>query len=92
MKYVLKKIGVFLLTLLGISVLVFFAFQVIPGDPTVRILGTQATPEKVAALREQLGLNEPALLRYFHWVIDFVRGDFGLSYSYNMPVSALLSG
>ncbi len=92
MKYVLKKIGVFLLTLLGISVLVFFAFQVIPGDPTVRILGTQATPEKVAALREQLGLNEPALLRYFHWVIDFVRGDFGQSYSYNMPVSALLSG
>jgi len=92
MKYVLKKIGIFLLTLLGISVLVFFAFQVIPGDPTTRMLGTTATPEKIAALREQLGLNDPAIVRYFRWLIDFLKGDFGTSYSYNMPVSELISG
>ena len=92
MKYILKKVGIFILTLLGISLLVFFAFQIIPGDPTTRMLGTQATPEKVAALREQLGLNEPAVLRYFHWLINFFKGDFGTSYSYNMPVSELISG
>lgn len=92
MKYILKKIGIFILTLLGISVLVFFAFQVIPGDPTTRMLGTQATPEKIAALREELGLNDPGIVRYFHWLFGFVTGDFGSSYSYNMPVSELLSG
>ena len=92
MKYILKKVGIFILTLLGISVLVFLAFQIIPGDPTTRMLGTQATPEKVAALREQLGLNDPAIVRYFRWLFGFVRGDFGSSYSYNMPVSELISG
>ncbi len=92
MKYVLKKIGIFLLTLLGISVLVFFAFQVIPGDPTTRMLGITATPEKIAALREQLGLDAPAILRYFRWLGNFLKGDFGTSYSYNMPVSELISG
>ncbi|MEA4894767.1 MAG: ABC transporter permease [Oscillospiraceae bacterium] len=92
MKYILKKMGIFILTLFGISVLVFLAFQIIPGDPTTRMLGTQATPEKVAALREQLGLNEPAILRYIKWLGGFVRGDFGNSYSYSIPVSELLSG
>ncbi len=92
MKYILKKIGIFLFTLLGISVLVFLAFQIIPGDPTTRMLGTQATPEKVALLREQLGLNESAVLRYFKWLAGFVKGDYGTSYSYNIPVSELLSG
>ena len=92
MKYILKKVGIFILTLLGISVLVFFAFQVIPGDPTTRMLGTMATPEKIAALREQLGLNDPAIIRYFRWFTDFVKGDFGSSYSYNMPVHELISG
>ncbi|PKM74370.1 MAG: ABC transporter permease [Firmicutes bacterium HGW-Firmicutes-16] len=92
MKYILKKVAIFLITLLGISVLVFLAFQIIPGDPTTRMLGTQATPEKVALLREQLGLNEPAVLRYFKWLVGFVKGDYGTSYSYNIPVSELLSG
>lgn len=92
MKYILKKIGIFILTLLGISVLVFFAFQIIPGDPTTRMLGTMATPEKIAALREQLGLNDPAIVRYFRWLSGFVKGDFGSSYSYSMPVQDLISG
>lgn len=92
MRYILKKAGVFILTLLIISMLVFLAFQVIPGDPTTRMLGTTATPEKVEALREELGLNAPAPLRYVRWLSGFVTGDFGISYSYNMPVSELLSG
>lgn len=92
MRYILKRAGVFILTLLVISVLVFFAFQIVPGDPTARMLGTQATPEKVAALQEELGLNDPAILRYFRWLSGFITADFGVSYSYNMPVSLLLTG
>ena len=92
MRYIFKKIGIFVLTILAISFLVFLAFQIIPGDPTTRMLGTQATPEKIAALRAQLGLDRPVLVRYFSWLGNFLRGDFGTSYSYNMPVHDLLSG
>lgn len=92
MRYILKKIGIFVLTLFVVSVLVFIAFQIIPGDPATRMLGTSATPEKVAALREELGLNAPAIVRYFKWLAGFVTGDLGVSFSYNMPVAELLAG
>ncbi len=92
MRYILKKIGIFVLTILAISILVFFAFQIIPGDPTTRMLGTQATPERIAALRVQLGLDRPVFERYSDWLGSFLRGDFGESYSYNMPVHELLNG
>ena len=59
MKYIIKKLLTLILTLFFISVLVFLIFQVIPGDPALSILGTEATEEQVEALREQLGLNDP---------------------------------
>lgn len=92
MRYVLKKAGIFILTLFVVSVLVFLAFQIIPGDPSTNMLGTQATPEKIAALREELGLNDPAVLRYFRWLKGFLTGDFGMSYSYGIPVKELIAG
>lgn len=92
MRFVIKRICILILTLLVISMLVFLAFQIIPGDPTTNMLGTHATPEKVEALREELGLDDPVLLRYFRWLGSFVTGDFGTSYSYNMPVSELIAG
>ena len=92
MKYAVKKLGMMLLTMLIVSFLAFLAFQVIPGDPTNTILGTDATPEQVEALRAQLGLDRPFFVRYFDWLFSFVRGDFGTSYSYSMPVSDMLSG
>ncbi|NCC68148.1 MAG: ABC transporter permease [Clostridia bacterium] len=92
MRYVMKKIGIFILTLFVVSILVFLAFQIIPGDPTTNILGMQATPEKIAALREELGLDDPVAVRYFRWLQGFVTGDFGTSFSYNMPVSELIAG
>lgn len=92
MRYLLKKVGIFILTLLVISILIFVAFQIIPGDPTARMLGTQATPEKVAELRTQLGLDSPGIIRYFRWLLGFVKGDYGNSYTYNMPVRELLTG
>lgn len=90
MRYVIKKAGIFILTLLVVSVLIFIAFQIIPGDPVTNMLGTQATAEKIAALREQLGLNDPGIVRYFRWLKGFVTGDFGTSYSYDMPVKELI--
>ena len=63
-----------------------------PGDPTAKLLGEQATPERVEALRQELGLDRPFLERYVSWLGDFVRGDMGSSYNYGMPVSQMLQG
>ncbi len=98
MKYIGKKLLTLILTLFFISVLVFFIFQVIPGDPALSILGTEATDEKVEALREQLGLNAPLPQRYFNWFTGVLRGDLGKSYRYQeslneqMAVSRLIAG
>ncbi len=97
MKYIGKKLLTLILTLFFISVLVFFIFQVIPGDPALSILGTEATDEKVEALR-QLGLNAPLPQRYFNWFTGVLRGDLGKSYRYQeslneqMAVSRLIAG
>ncbi|MEG1848133.1 MAG: ABC transporter permease [Lachnospiraceae bacterium] len=91
MKYVLKKTATLILTLIIVSFLVFCAFSVIPGDPATSMLGTQATPEKVAALREEMGLNDPLFLRFGNWLIRFMQGDMGMSYSYQMPVKDMIA-
>lgn len=91
MKLVLKKTASLIITLFVVSLLAFLAFQIIPGDPTTKILGTSASPEKVEALRTQLGLNRPVLVRYWEWLVAFIRGDFGMSYNYLRPVSSLLA-
>jgi peptide/nickel transport system permease protein len=92
MRYIGKKLGVLLVTLLVITALAFFAFQVIPGDPTTKMLGTQATPERVAELRAELGLDENLFLRYGNWLKGALTGDLGMSYNYSMPVQELLQG
>jgi peptide/nickel transport system permease protein len=74
-----------------VSLLAFLAFQIIPGDPATHLLGTEATPERVAALREQMGLNRPVLVRYFSWLKEFLFGDMGTSYSYSMSVRDMLA-
>ena len=91
MKPVLKKTVSLIITLFIVSLLAFLAFQIIPGDPTTKILGTNATPEKAAQLRSQLGLDRPVLERYWSWLTSFVRGEFGTSYTYLRPVRQLLS-
>ena len=92
MKYAAKKIVWMLLTMVIVSFLAFLAFRIIPGDPTAKLLGEQATPERVEALRQELGLDRPFLERYVSWLGDFVRGDMGSSYNYSMPVSQMLQG
>ncbi|MBR0085230.1 MAG: ABC transporter permease, partial [Lachnospiraceae bacterium] len=91
MKFVVKKIITLIVTLLLISVLTFAAFSVIPGDAALAKLGTNATPEKIEELREEMGLNDPVPVRYFKWLGGAVRGDFGHSYQYsNYTVAELL--
>lgn len=92
MRNILKKTGVLIATLLVISLLAFLAFQLIPGDPTARLLGTEYTPERAEALRAELGLDENVLVRYGKWLAGFVTGDLGTSYSYSMPVSEVIQG
>ena len=90
MKYVLKKTLSLVITLLAVSLVLFFSFQLISGDPATRILGTSATPERLAALREEMGLNDPLPVQYLRWLGAFVTGDLGTSYVYHQPVADLL--
>lgn len=89
-KKILKKVISIIATLLLVSFLVFFAFNIIPGDPAVSKLGTNATPERVQALREEMGLNRPFLVQYFDWLFSFLKGDMGESYSYGIPVGEMI--
>lgn len=90
MKYAAKKLSALIITLFMVSILAFLAFQLIPGDPTTKMLGTEATPEAVAELRTQLGLDRPIPVRYWNWLTSFLTGDMGISYSYRMPVTEMI--
>ncbi len=91
MKYVLKRIWMLVLTMLLVSFLTFLAFELISGDPARNMLGTNATPEQVAALQHQLGLDQPFFVRYFSWLGGFFTGNLGISYSYQQPVWDLIA-
>lgn len=90
MKYILRKVITLIITLFIVSLLAFLAFQVIPGSPATKMLGTNATEEKVAALEAELGFDDPVLVRYARWASDFLQGDWGTSYSYSMPVKDMV--
>lgn len=92
MRYLLKKAGILLLTLFIISVVTFWLFHIVPGDPAALILGTNASQEQLEALREKLGTNRPLAEQYTDWLTGVAHGDFGTSIKYNKPVSALLKG
>ena len=91
MKYVVRKILTMILTLLAVTFFVFLSFHVISGDPATSMLGTEATPQKVAALREEFGLNDPVLVQYGRWAAGLLHGDMGTSYSYRMPVTGMVA-
>ncbi len=96
MKYFGKKLIALIMTLFLVSAAAFLAFQIIPGDVVTSILGTEATPEREEQLREELGLNDPPAVRYFHWITGVLHGDLGVSYRYSknmnemMPVAELI--
>ncbi|MBO6949323.1 MAG: ABC transporter permease [Rhodospirillales bacterium] len=87
---VLKRLGLGVITLFVISVLIFGAVEMLPGDIAEAVLGMGATEENVAAMREQLGLNQPAPVRYFDWLSGAVVGDFGVSLVTQTPVGEVI--
>lgn len=90
MKYILKRIGMAVLTLFIVSIIVFAMFKLIPGDVVTAKLGKDATPERVMALKQQYGLDKPIVEQYFNWASGIITGDLGISYSKDMPVSKLM--
>ena len=89
--FLLRRTAGFLLTLVAVSVVVFAVMNVLPGDPALTILGLDSTEDARAALRQRLGLDEPAHTRYIAWVAGAFRGDLGVSYSFGVPVSGLIA-
>lgn len=79
------------LTLVAASVIIFVAIEIVPGDPASYMLGLNAQPETVAALREELGLNTSKPQRYLNWVTGMLRGDFGTSYTYRTEVAPMIA-
>ena len=77
LKLVAQRLALGLLLLLAVSVLIFVGTEILPGDVAQSILGQSATPEALANLREELGLEEPALSRYFGWLGGVLTGDLG---------------
>ncbi len=88
---VVKRLGLGLLTLLVISIIIFGAVQLLPGDPAQAVLGQGATEENLAAMRKQMGLDVPAPLRYLEWLGGAVTGDFGKSLITGNPVTATIA-
>jgi peptide/nickel transport system permease protein len=88
--FVGRRLGLLALVMGIVSVLIFGIVQVLPGDVAVMILGTSATPADLTALRQKLGLDRPAPLRYADWVSGAVRGEWGTSLLYQVPVRPLV--
>jgi peptide/nickel transport system substrate-binding protein len=89
--YLAERAAVLLATLFAATAVVFVIVQVVPGDPVRYMMGLQADPDTVALMRHQLGLDAGPLQRYLSWVGGLLHADFGLSYTYRIPVSALLA-
>ena len=89
--YALKRLFILAISLAIASLLIFLVVEVAPGDPASFMLGINARPDTVAALRAELGLDLPVHERYFAWVSGMVQGDFGTSYTYRAPVAQMVA-
>lgn len=89
-RYLFRRLISLASSLLVASLVIFAVIEIVPGDPASYMLGLNAQPETVAALRDQLGLNAAPPVRYLSWIGGMVTGDFGLSYTYKVPVSQLV--
>ncbi|SNY90766.1 peptide/nickel transport system permease protein [Cohaesibacter sp. ES.047] len=88
--YTLRRLASLCLTLIAASLFVFAVMEILPGDPAELILGINAQEDTLATLREQMGLNLPLVERYGHWIWGMFHGDFGVSYTYSVPVTELI--
>ena len=88
---ILTRVALGIGLLFVVSLVIFWATELLPGDLATQLLGQSATPETVAALRAQLGLNDPAPLRYWNWLTGALTGDFGMSMGNGRPISDLIA-
>lgn len=89
-RFLVKRCIYLLATLSLVSILIFLVMNVIPGDPAQIILGIQATPERLDALRRELGLDRPLIIQYLDWIGCLLRGDLGRSITYHIPILELI--
>jgi peptide/nickel transport system permease protein len=89
-RFLVRRFLFIILTLIIVSMVIFSVTEVLPGDVATMILGQQATPEDLAALRSRMGLNRPPHVRYFEWINNLLHGDLGTSLRVNMPVGPML--
>ena len=92
LQMILRRLGIGLVTLWVVSVLVFLGTNILPGDVAQIVLGQSATPETLAALRKELGLDQPAYLRYLGWVGDMFTGDLGTSKAGGAAIGDMIGG
>lgn len=85
-RYIIKRLLALIPVILALTFIVFFILSMTPGDATTIILGSDYTPEMGAKLRVQLGLNQPMIVQYFHYIVHLLHGDFGMSYVAHAPV------
>ncbi len=85
-----RRLAGLVITLLVVSLVIFAVMDLLPGDPASIMLGTSASPETLAALRHELGLDQPLILRYGQWLAGVFSGNLGQSYTYGVPVAGLI--
>ena len=88
---ILKRLGIGLVTVLAVSLIIFFGTKILPGDAAQIRLGQSATPENVAAFRARLGLDQPYIIQYLTWLKNFLQGDLGTSLASDVPITDLIA-
>lgn len=91
LRYALKRLISLIISLAIASLVIFLVVEVAPGDPASFMLGLNAQPDTIAALRSELGLDQSKPQRYLSWVTGMLRGDFGTSYTYRTPISQMIA-
>ena len=91
LRYLIRRFGAFVPTLLAASFLIFVFIRLIPGDPAAIMLGDQATPEAIDALRAEMGLEESLVVQYLKWLSAVIQGDLGDSIFFQIPVLELIA-
>ena len=92
LRMVYQRIGIGIATLFVVSVIVFLITGILPGDVAQIIRGQSATPETLAALRKELGMDQPGYVRYFSWLGNMMTGDLGISKAGGATISSLIGG
>lgn len=89
--FLFRRFLTLLATMIGTSIIVFVALEILPGDPALTMLGLDAPESAVQAIRAELGLDRPAFVRYVDWIAGLAVGDMGTSYTYKVPVTELIA-